>query len=1000
MNEVKEHDVKHRMNLVHIATKYGYKPEDSISIRQMAEEMLEGKIEYDDELKNALTQAEKVQKLFITKLERTLNPLNFGIKRKWRKTQHELLLATLSALSNNYVRLLSEVPTGSGKSMCIGAKVRAALDTMKELGLDWEIHIFTSRIAIAGQLIEEEIPSENSDRPLEMGKKGDVRIWCPDLEDNQIRLLAGRLGQNQNERNKNAKLTVSTYQGLNANKIYDIFKKKPFIIICDESHRVTERVAIFLEQMNAITFGLSATVLGPERDPFMYFEKIEKDGDEKSNKSYIDNLCYFKSIAEMIRDQELKPVRWLKVDGIRISVSEAELRGKGGVYDVFNNASVSRILMRNSELLVDVISEAYLGDHPGLILSGSKSIVQRRGIVFVDRVETAQLSAKKLNEILLPKLKEKYGNDVKFLVGYVSGVMPKSEYDQIIKKFRSGEITLLMSVDMIGEGVDLPFVDLIILLRVLGLGSQWKLVQALGRGVRIDENDLTADLAVLDMVFTSERHLLASVLGIFGRGSLLSGGLIAGVGGTYEMEMNLFKLIHESKNWKEVYQKMTDEEREAFPGIKKFMEAEKLRGSIGIIPKHTQGNDNIFELKSISFIEQDDYRLAISLGNHDELVKFTIKTLIEEGINTIEKLVSTRNTTLQSFALNRIGQFRDGLTMVNLNLKTNAKELNVSNMQKFINLMSEAGLPNERIISKPVGKITSSPENKADENKIVKDSESSINKISAPKPNLLQKQLKEQKEVKGYESSVDILNTFTRNLFGKDAEINIITRPQFKNDTQFAAQGFIALPEGLKYSTHIRTELDIQKAKQDVAAELQKVIQDELSKNNITLYKGSVKYSNYLKALRIIILEYTMDDIYFKTISRGGIFTIEANVDKYKHRHSGSVAIHTVESVGKMHAEIMLAIELIKFYPTFENLVTKVNRNKFDELESICKDSRLGTVKRINNVKVIDKLELHIVTLKVQLHEETAYGVSPENARERAATGLLEKIKQSNSSLN
>ncbi|MFD0817322.1 DEAD/DEAH box helicase family protein, partial [Micromonospora zhanjiangensis] len=68
--------------------------------------------------------------------------------------------------------------------------------------------------------------------------------------------------------------------------------------------------------------------------------------------------------------------------------------------------------------------------------------------------------------------------------------------DALLKRFRAGELRILFTVDLFNEGVDLPMVDTILLLRPTESATIF--LQQLGRGLRLDEGK--AYLTVLDFI--------------------------------------------------------------------------------------------------------------------------------------------------------------------------------------------------------------------------------------------------------------------------------------------------------------------------------------------------------------------------------------------------------------------------------------------------------------------------------------------------------------------
>ena len=984
-------------NMLRSLERYGHVNVEDI--RSFAKELLQGNIPADNSVYPAIEMHKKMLDVFVKHLAKTLRPLLFGISRGWRKTQEEALRSNIKAFERGYTRLLSEIPTGAGKSMIIGAIVRAALNTMKELDLDQEIHIVTSRIAIAGQLIYEKLPEEQKeDVPLDMGKKGDVRMWCPELGDEKIRVLAGTKGQNLNEQMKNSVLTVSTYQGLTAKRVNERFKKTPFIIIFDESHHVTERVATLADQFKCLTVGMSATVLGPERDPFFFFERIERPELMKlvNNKktSYIDFLAYHKSIAEMIKDQELKPIRWFN-SRLKINISEALVKTSSkGPFDVFNESSVSKILAKNPELIAKVVEEAYTEEHLGLTLAGSKQVRERRGVAFVDRVETAKIVSGLVNKSIPPKLRELFGESTYFKAGYVDGTMSQKEYEATIAKFESGEITLLFSVKKIGEGVDLPFVDMVLFLRPFGLGSMWELVQALGRGTRLDIQSLLADLLVLDMVFISDRHLLSSVIGIFGRSTSISGGLISGWGNSYEIESKIFGLLKKGRSWKEVWEALSEEERATFPVIKGKVIEEQNRGKY--YDHQTRGlNTSNFSIEEIQFVEQEDVRLGVSLGNHEEMMRYIIDVLKQEGFKTIDQIRSIQASSLLMFQRRRFQTFRDGLTMVNLALGEKKSQLTSGSLTDFISLLRKYGME-ERVFTSSIKEVVEPIPGKKSDVVLKKGRVIVSSNIKKRFTNTI---VAERKDLSTTESFTDFLSEM-RYLFGIEPEITSNVRDQYDRETVYINQATISLPEGLKFSSVIWRNKNQEHGINQAAAELHKVVKDQIKNNTVGLYYNSQWFNYHIKMVYVFIKDREFSSPFFTTTQRDGIYTTMASIEKFGWKINGNPVVGVNEEHVKKHALVRLARELSKTFPVdygTAHLVEPKNVYR-TKLEAICQSLKAVYKKSYEVIKIegvdISKTRISCNGIKIE-----CFGVNTNQSVEKAAKEMfLALIEQSGGS--
>ncbi|WP_405763623.1 DUF3427 domain-containing protein [Streptomyces sp. NBC_01420] len=78
----------------------------------------------------------------------------------------------------------------------------------------------------------------------------------------------------------------------------------------------------------------------------------------------------------------------------------------------------------------------------------------------------------------------------------LSGETPRAERSAALKELRAGELQVIFSVDLLNEGVDIPDVDTLLLLRPTSSATVF--LQQLGRGLRRTENK--AVLTVLDFI--------------------------------------------------------------------------------------------------------------------------------------------------------------------------------------------------------------------------------------------------------------------------------------------------------------------------------------------------------------------------------------------------------------------------------------------------------------------------------------------------------------------
>ena len=118
----------------------------------------------------------------------------------------------------------------------------------------------------------------------------------------------------------------------------------------------------------------------------------------------------------------------------------------------------------------------------------------RKGLIFCNRNEEAQLLSKQFNELGYRTLA-------------ISGADSDAVRDDAIAKLESGELEYLFSVDILNEGVDIPTVNQVIMLR--RTDSSIVFVQQLGRGLRkADDKEYTL---VLDFIGNYQKNFFVPV---------------------------------------------------------------------------------------------------------------------------------------------------------------------------------------------------------------------------------------------------------------------------------------------------------------------------------------------------------------------------------------------------------------------------------------------------------------------------------------------------------
>jgi len=253
------------------------------------------------------------------------------------------------------------------------------------------------------------------------------------------------------------------------------------------------------------------------------------------------------------------------------------------------------------------------------------------------------------------------------------------------------------------------------------------------------------------------------------------------------------------------------------------------------------------------------------------------------------------------------------------------------------------------------------------------------------------------------EKAKEELSDFTRDFFGVQPEIETVPVDLYGEKLRFRSQAFIALPEGIKVCSPIWREEKSIDAENYTSADMRKMIRDQIEKKEIQVYKGSPMYLNYLKSLRVAVLEYDLTQVFYaETFREDGMVTVIASVNKHGMEYSGQPAFNPNKETARRHAEVMLSIRLSHSLDSMaESAVIFPGRSSMDKLEKYGNDNGLSKIERSNEIVKKDGYEIHKVTFSILGLSESGYGITPEHARELAAkrfyAKLLMEVSASNS---
>lgn len=264
-----------------------------------------------------------------------------------------------------------------------------------------------------------------------------------------------------NTKNTDAKYLFATVQTLSKAENLNQFKRDEFdYILIDEAHHVGSKIYGKLLDYFTPDFLLGMTAT-PERS------------DDKNIYELFDyNVPYEIRLQEALEEEMLVPFHY-------IGVSDYTYNGE--VID--DNTNLKYLVSEERVKYVVKQSKYYVYD--GDVL---------HGLVFVSRKEEADEIAKLLT---------KNGYPAQML----SGEDSQEQREQAIEKLKNGELTYLVTVDIFNEGIDIPFINQVIMMRKTE--SVIVFVQQLGRGLRKAQGK--EYLTVIDFIGNYKNNYLIPV---------------------------------------------------------------------------------------------------------------------------------------------------------------------------------------------------------------------------------------------------------------------------------------------------------------------------------------------------------------------------------------------------------------------------------------------------------------------------------------------------------
>ena len=287
-----------------------------------------------------------------------------------------------------------------------------------------------------------------------------------------------------------ARCVVASVQTLARQRRLAMMPKFDTIII-DEAHRSAAatygRIIEHVRHPNSLLLGVTAT---PSRTDGVGLDKV------------YDEIVYQVGILDLIERGYLVPLRGQR---ITIEADFSTLHTKTNA-DGINDYRQDEVcdLMRKANWF-EKVTEGWL-----------KYASDRRTIAFVPPGKDAEGRSTAMAFQLAQHMRAQGVRAVA-----INGASDIAEQRRVMRGLESGEVQVIINVDLMVEGVDLPSTNCILFARPTK--SQIVYSQAIGRGSRLSPETGKTDCLVLDMVGATNRFDLCTLGSLFGVRSLQDG---------------------------------------------------------------------------------------------------------------------------------------------------------------------------------------------------------------------------------------------------------------------------------------------------------------------------------------------------------------------------------------------------------------------------------------------------------------------------------------------
>lgn len=240
-----------------------------------------------------------------------------------------------------------------------------------------------------------------------------------------------------NSKDLNARYLFATIQTISRDSYLDTFAKEHFdYILIDEVHRAGANSYLKIINYFKPKFLLGMTATPERTDNFNIFELFDY------------NIAYEIRLQAALEEEMLCPFHYF-------GVVDYEIDG----YTIDETTTLQKLISpeRVKHIIEKITYYGYSGD-------------KLRGLMFCSSKD----EARELSNIL---------NFNGFSTTYLTGDHSQEEREQAISKLEKGELQYILTVDIFNEGIDIPFVNQIVMLRQTQ--SSIIFIQQLGRGLRL-----------------------------------------------------------------------------------------------------------------------------------------------------------------------------------------------------------------------------------------------------------------------------------------------------------------------------------------------------------------------------------------------------------------------------------------------------------------------------------------------------------------------------------